>query len=319
MPDISCATWDTKEDKAMSDEWAKKGAGNPYAPSPEVAKAIEKIMPQVERAIEERCLECLQENVENARKGLIERLHREGREPTDLERFDLEVKPTEKEYRQMYKVGKELGMQPWEIINCPVIIGVKDPGTLERLEGMEARIIEEMSNFRSSKLSSRFRDVEVVDQIIFIDKEEPAEQKNRRIVGAVLGKSVLVNRPDLSRTVHIFRNPETAELPQGKEAHWIVIHEICHLNIFKEKPSEPSEFTKIFVDNLKEWERACNAQLDGPGPVSIRAGECIPVDGARELAFSDPEFIAEHVAAWDTELAEICPEMNEFFNKYLTK
>jgi len=78
MVDISCATWDTEEDKRLSDEWAEKHAGNGYMPSPEIAEEIERIAPELEstkedfeRAIEEtRRKEFAEEQWEREEKNL---------------------------------------------------------------------------------------------------------------------------------------------------------------------------------------------------------------------------------------------------------
>lgn len=308
---MGCNNFLTEED----DRLLAESEGKACQLDPEIQAQIERDMPAVERAIAERCVECLEENVENGKNELTEKLVQEERESTDLEKLDLELKPTEKEYQETYKIGKEIGMEGWEIGNYPMIIGIKDPETLERIPDMENRIKEEMINLHNSKLSPRFRDAEVADRIMLIDKDEPSEQEGKGIAGDVLKKGYF-ERPELSRVVHVFRDPDTGKLPEEQRAHWVVIHEICHLNMFKEREGEASEFEKVFTDHHDEWISVCNAQLDRPGPASPYAGEQLPKEGPREFGFLNPEFIAEHVAAWDTDLAEVCSEMKEFFDRY---
>ena len=282
---------------------------------------IEKELPEIREIIAQRCVECLEENTEKARNELAEKLAKEGREPTPLERLDSEVEPTEKEYQELFKMGKELGIPEWEIVNTPAVTGIKNLATLEKIEDVRGLIKDAMAGLHNSKLSPRFRDVDVVDKIVFIDKQEPGTKRGNIARANVLGERILLGNPQLSRTVHVFQNSK-GQLPKGRDAQRAISHELCHLNLFKTTAEgTPGEFGKVFLDHLNEWERACNAQLDGPGAVSRYARECIPSDGPRESAFSDPEFIAEHVAVWDselTELAEPCPEMNEFFDKYLS-
>jgi len=69
MPDISCATWDTKEDKAMAEEWDRTQAGNPVQIDPKMMKKIEQKMPEVERTIEEKIEKIIEARVKKCLKG----------------------------------------------------------------------------------------------------------------------------------------------------------------------------------------------------------------------------------------------------------
>ena len=110
--------WD---DKAVQDSMA--GKNTDLDP-----KMLAEVMPQVKAAIKQRCIDCLKENVENAKNELTGRRSQEGQDFTDIEKLDLNVEPTEKEYQEMYRVGGELGMtKDLEIIDMPAITGIKDP------------------------------------------------------------------------------------------------------------------------------------------------------------------------------------------------
>ncbi|XOB40721.1 MAG: hypothetical protein ACKKMR_01780 [Candidatus Nealsonbacteria bacterium] len=300
------------------DELLKQAREGKFSqPDPEMLKEV---MPKVRETIKQRVIELKEEGVEKARGELIQRIEQEGREPTDIEKLDLEVKPTEAEYQEMYKIGTGLGMKEFEIFNTPAVTGIKDIITLERIDNIEEKIKDAMTALYNSKLSIRFRDIEVVDKIIFISNQKPGTKKGTITKADVLNKETLKEKPELSRTIHVYQN-EKGKLPRGKQTQWRITHELCHLNIFKSKSlSKPSEFAKIFFDDhLTEWEKVCEKQLDGPGPVSQVARECLSGDIPKESAFSDPEFIAENIAAWDTGLVKVCPEMEDFLNKYISE
>ncbi|MBU3907269.1 MAG: hypothetical protein KKA64_03385 [Nanoarchaeota archaeon] len=283
--------------------------------SPEIQAQIERNMPAVERAKEERTVECLQENVKNGNNELKDRLAQSER--TDIEKLDLRAEPTDKECREAFRIGREIKMESWEIANSPVIMGIKDPETLGRIPNIRDTIKEEMGYLHQSKLSPWFRDSAVADRIVIIDKNQPGSERGKIEVGDVLKKGYFTEKPELSRVVHIFRDG-TGKLPEGQRMHWVVVHEMCHLNFYKGKSGE-RDFAGIFVgDHHDEWIAACNAQLDKSGVVSDYAKEYISGDGPREFGFINPEFIAENIAAWDTNLVEVCSEMQSFFDKYLT-
>lgn len=303
--------WD---DNAVQDSLAGKNTGIETIPK----EILEGVMPAVEVAQEQRTIECLQENVENSRKELIEGLVQN--EPTDIERLDLRIEPTDKECREAFRIGREIGMEGYEIGNYPLIMGIKDPETLERIPNMRETIKEEMGYLHHSKLSPWLRDAEVVDRIMLVDKNQPSPRTGWVDRGEVLKREYFTgkdSKPELSRVVHIFRDG-SGKLPEGQRLHWAVIHEMCHLNFYKGK-SDERDFAGIFADaHYDEWVAACNAQIDKLGIVSPYANEQLPKEGPRESGFLNPEFIAEHVAAWDTNLVEVCPEMQAFFDKYLS-
>ena len=303
--------WD---DKAVQDSMA--GKNTDFDP-----KILAETMPQVREAMEHRCIECLKENVENAKDRLRETLDMEMRNPASLEKLDLGATPTVEEYGEFFRIGMERGIPEYEIANMPVIMGIKDPETLERMDIKEITK-DLMESLHKSKLSVRFRDVEVADRIMFIDKAKG------RTLGDVLGWGPFVSRPDLPRTIHIYQDPGAGKLPEGKQAQRVVIHEFVHLNLHKTESGglgemhKPKEFGRIFMNEKwqtsKEWAEVCHKQLAVLGAVTKEATENFGEYGSREKAYSDPEFIAEHVAMWDTGLKPICSEMRDFFEKHLS-
>jgi len=282
-------------------------------------RILEEAMPAVKLAIEERCVECLKENIENSRQALEERMARAGRLFTPLEKLDLETVPTDKEYHDNFRIAEELGFRDYQIINNPVVIVVKDEASGERLEESEEFIKEALTALRDSKLALEFKDCEVADRIVFID-EQIVSRRGNAIKGSVGPSGILKTDISLDRVVHIFRN-ESGKMQRGKDVQRTVVHELCHLNLAKSKiDGEPSEFAKIFEENREEWIIASAKQIAGPGPVSPYALEAmysVPPGLPKEYGYFHPEFIAESVALWDTELIEICPELDKFFNDHL--
>jgi len=234
----ACGYEYTDETKEALDE-AEKGYDSKYTEQI-WGPVLEETMPEVEKAIEERCVECLQENVENAKNELIERLDQEGREFTDLERLDLEVEPTEKEYREMYEVGKELRMtRDLEIIDMPAITGIKDIETKveihdKELEAMGIRGIKDIPHIdtetmkslmretlgflKDSKIPYDWRDQRTVNMIVFVDKQEPGSQPGKIAVERVVKPEMLqkTDRKTLERSInlYIFQNKEGRLVPR---------------------------------------------------------------------------------------------------------
>ena len=311
---MGCNNFQTEQTDALV-EASIGGENSGFSP-----ETLERAMPQVREAKEARCVECLQENVENGRNKLTERLSREGREPTDIEKLDLEVIPTARECQEFYRAGREVGIPEWEIINMPVIMGINDTETLERIENIEERTKDLMGRLSTSKLSIRFRDIEVADRIMFIDKSETG------VLGNVLVQWKFKEKPELPRVIHIYQDPATGKLAEGRRAQWVAIHEFAHLNLHKtEADDKPGEFARMFLSKVgdklyptQEWQEVCYKQLAGPGAASPEALKNFWNYPSKEEGFTDPEFIAEHIAMWDTGLAETCPEMNKFFQKHLS-
>jgi len=311
MP-IACNLPYCDEDKEMLDR-AARGEANVIDPE------IETAIPEAEKVIAQRCVECLKENIENSKSELAEKLNQQGRGPTDLEKLDLELEPTEEEYHEQYNIGKELGMEGVEIIDYPVITGIKDPETnthIEYVENMEIVVIdhidieivkelmrETLSFLRTCKIPDEFENQAVVNMIVFVDKQELPQKKGDKkhiSLGKIPSPEVLQAEPRRSRNLYVFRD-RTGEFPHGERLAWVLAHEIFHINAPKIK--------KRFEDHSIEWINASIAQEIKKGVV----GE----DKDYTLS-SQEDFRAQHFAAWVTDSSKLCSEMKKFFDKYFS-
>jgi len=314
--------WD---DKAVQDSMAGKNTNlDP--------KMLAEVMPQVKAAIKQRCIDCLKENVENAKNELTGRRSQEGQDFTDIEKLDLNVEPTEKEYQEMYRVGGELGMtKDLEIIDMPAITGIKDPeeiitqaetmraiekgeiklGDADRLlnqveqrdqknridvETMRGLMKETLDFLRNSKIPYEFRNQSAVNMVVFVGQQEPGQTKGKIAVGKAVPSVILQAQPERSRNIYVFRD-KTGQFFRGGDLHWVLAHEIFHIS--------QAKTDSLFREDFLEWQKASISQMTKG------------VVGDKDYTLSDQaEFRAQHFAAWVTNSPKLCPEMKDFFDRH---
>jgi len=286
-------------------EWDGKmvneaGSGENYDPEEHISEEVER---EIEKEVE-RCLEDkVQDIKESMNEGFNDKIDRENYTLTDLEKLDLETWAGEKEHKEMWKCGKELGMSPIEIISTPEIVGSKG------VEDMEGKIRDTMEALRNLKGPPDFREEHRVNKIMFIDPEQTGIKVNPREIANAWRQEKLRENLELLRTIHIFR--KDGQFPQGKELQKTLAHEIYHYNY------------PLISDRLayhaEEWKRACHAQIEKVGPVSRYAGEYEERGYSKEDVDQDEEFQAEHFSFWATDSLGLCPEMKSFFDKYFSE
>jgi len=290
--------------------WAESGT------SDRLAEEYSKVANDLEAASEDRAVELLKGNIVAGLNSLPEDFFRSSGENNIL-KLDAEAIPTDQECRESYRLWQQVGAERYEASNFPVMMGISDPETLERMPDIKEIVKDEMGRLYHSKLSPWFRDSEVVDRIILVDKDAGDKK------GATLKQEQLTKDVTLSRVAHVFRDPTTGKMYEGDHLHWAIIHEIVHLNLDKGRDDKGErDFRGIFhVQHREEWINASYSQIGRMEPVSDYAQNAISksgMPGLDETEFTDPEFIAECVSAWDTNPEKICPEMLAFLDKYLS-
>ena len=305
--------WD---DKAVQDSMA--GKNTDFDP-----RILAEMMPQVREAIAQRCVELLRENVENAKNEIRGMLAQEKREPTEIEKVDSNIEPTEKEYQEMYRVGEELGIRRGEIIDMPAITGIKDPeeiitqtetmraidkgeiklGDVDHLlnqieqrasknhidlDTMRLLTRETLKFLRESKIPSEFRDQATVNMIVFVDKQEPGQTKGHIAVEkAVKPEELQKTDPKTlkrSRNLYIFQSGW--ELVPKTEKERKEFHwKIAHGICHINDAREGRFDSRIQEERQDEWIKACESQL--------KAGVIDKEPGKEEVPYSlsdlDPE------------------------------
>lgn len=291
--------WD---DNAVKDSMAGKNTGL----DPTILKET---MPAVREAIDQRCMELMQEKTDDARKNLQEKIAQSGREPTLLEKLDLEVEPTQREYKMKFGVAEELGLKKWQVVNDPTVFGTKG------VKNISEKMKEVMYILHNSKMNPEMWDVTNVDGIMFVDanvaEKNELFSKNEKTAGYVLGPATRIENKNLSRNVHIVLDEKGELLSKvdegiciqpGKSLEWTIAHEILHIN----SCFEGSLVDDVVINNLDQWENARVAQLR-EGAIS-------------EYSHKDEgEFMCEHFAAWVTDDPFLCPEMNKFFDDHFSR
>lgn len=344
---MGCNEFLTKEDDVLIEK-AMRGENSGFS-----EERLKEIMSEIEKEIEERCVECLQENVENAHNELIEKLNQENREPTNIERLDLGLEPTQEELQEMVKVGKELKMiRSLEIIDMPEITGIKDPEKvilpeeiaaeiqkskirlgeevdqlIEQIEQKEKenhldietiRLLtkETLSFLKDSKIPFEWRDQATVNMIVFVDKEEPGKQEGRIALEKVPFPDLLRLVPERSRNLYLFQNKEGRLLPETEKERKEFQWKIAH-GICHINDVQWGRVDKLFLN--PDGAAALQAQLKF-GPVSNYAIEAIEeCKNDFDKILEHPELRAELFAAWVTNSSQLCPEMKELFDKNLAE
>jgi hypothetical protein len=303
------------EDQALLDEAENATWGLP-------AGTIEAEMPAIEIASENRAVEFLRENIKAGLDSLPEDFFRASGKNNIL-KLDAEAIPTEPECRENYRLWQQVGAEGYEASNFPVIMGISDPATLERMPGTRDAVKEEMQLLYHSKLAPQYRDSSVADRILLVDRSAIHPEDGTSVGGATPTQAQLIADKSLPRVAHVFRDSDTGKMHTGQSRHRVVIHEIVHLDLNKGK-NEYGEvsFRDIFHEkNREEWIAACRAQTEGqdaPG-ATPKSGFGQSADKPDEVRFLESDFICDHVACWDADVGvEICPEMQSFFDKYLT-
>lgn len=295
---MGCNLFDTGKDSQMIEDSL---AGGNSDLDPEI---LEEIKPEVEKEVER----CLEEKAENAKELLNERLNekieRENYTPTNLEKLDLELWPTEKEHKAMYEAGKTLRMSDVEIVLTPVIVGTKD------VENMEEKIKDVMTALNNSKILPEFREEYRVNKIMFIDQERENIEIKPRERASVFKPEVFEEKLELPRTIHIFKGTN-GEFPKGKELQRFLAHEIFHIN-------EPIFETQIIAYHPEEWKKACDSQIT-KGPVSNYSIHDYKEANILDSIDTSREFMADHFSYWVIDSPVICSEMETFFDKYFAK
>lgn len=313
------------------DELLKQAREGKFSqPDPEMLKEV---MPKVRETIKQRVIELKEEGVEKARGELIQRIEQEGREPTDIEKLDLEVKPTEAEYQEMYKIGTGLGMKEFEIFNTPAVTGIKDTESMTHINTKVIRgaMKETLKILKTSRIPDEFKNQATVNMIVFVDKQEPPQTKGdkKHISVEKVVEPEELQKTDLktlerSRNLYIFQNKKGRLLPkteeERKDFHWKMAHGICHINDARE-----GRFDTRIIEHRSEWIKACEVQLKvgvvdkepDREEVPYSLSEFIPEKhNDPEVVQYGREFRAQHFAAWVTDSPKLCPEMREFFDRH---
>jgi len=182
--------WD---DNAVKDSMAGKNTGL----DPTILKET---MPAVREAIDQRCMELMQEKTDDARKNLQEKIAQSEREPDTIEKLDLEVEATKENFQEMFKVAKELGLKSWEIADTPAICGTKG------VQNISNEIRDVMAVLHNSKIDPELWNRNAIDKIMFIDAKTAREKGIDRAISGFAHYEQVIQDLGLPRTLHIVLN-----------------------------------------------------------------------------------------------------------------
>jgi len=289
MTIIACGDEYTDETKEALDEAAK---GYNSKITQEVwGEVFERDMPEVERAIEERCVECLENQAKNAQEAMRESL-KDAPSTTELEKQDLEIWPSREEREIMVKTGKELGMSTADKIYTPPIVGT--PG----VENMKEKIRDVMEALHTSEIPPWFRDVNAFSKIMFVDKQGEEGITGPKVADFNTKTGVL----------HIYRNQE-GKFPSIEEIRQKILpHETFHAN--------RDGFMERIEANKYEWMKVNENELQLPSEYIGKLEEAWRKDEI-STALRDEELAAEWYKRYITDQ---CSETTaEFFNKYFSE
>jgi len=271
--------WD---DKAVQDSLAGKNT----EPDP---KILEETMPEVEKAIEERCVECLEENAHESQEDIRESL--KDAPSTKLEKQDLEIWPNQEEREIVVKTGKELEMSTADIIFTPPIVGT--PG----VENMEEKIRDVMKVLHTSEIPPWFRDVSAFSKIMFVD-----QRAEKGITGPKVAEFNIK-----TKVLHVYRNQE-GKFPSVNELREILPHEVFHAN--------RDEFMKNISDHKDEWIIVNASELRLPSEYFGRLEEAWRREEIT-TEIRDEELAAEWYRRYIT--GQCSEKTASFFDKYFSE
>lgn len=284
--------------------------------TPEQRAAWGKAVPAAEAAKEASGIRCLIENINNAKDSLRERLAKEEREPTPTEKLDLEVVPATEKLQ--YEIGRKLRIDDIELANFPTVYGTKG------VENTTELIEKTMKTLYNAKMEQELWDVTACDGIMFIDHKTAEERKiSAGIGGFVQSVGELIGNPQLRRIIHIVldengkipRKGIPKDVPDDKVLLWGISHEIFHVNthyyhdeVTGEEVGGPGSIERLIgldnIDGQNEWDRTREIQK---------------AVGLTDYGKEGEEFDAQCFAAWETNYHRLCPELKNFFDKYLSK
>lgn len=326
-----CQSVFTDEDEQMLNEAlarAERGEGSPISPELHARLNSREFQTEVEAAMEQRCLERLDENSKERRDEFSKKLAAKGREASLLEKIDRDQWPTKLEGQATWRIGRALGMSPLQITNIPAIkvVSKTDPVPL---------IKETVRQLHSCKKMPRAMWEEyAVNKIVYIDRRAHPSIK-RTTVGYVEDTDRLKGNPSLLNVVHIISD-ETGQFPVPERLRWILSHEICHLHeVETDDPivgTGASGVFKAILEDPAQWQKAVVAQFKA-GPVTHYSTKRVyeTIENSLSLRSSDrvnvacqtSEFICEHFAAWVTESCpeekRLCQEMKDFFDEFVPR
>jgi hypothetical protein len=298
--------WDRQ---AIADSMAGKNTGlNPGV--------LAQAMLEIDLVMEKSLIEAGSRNVGKSVNELRELVERLGREPSRMERYDLSIIPVQQDFVDKFKAAKEIGLKISQVVNDPVVFGTK--GVVD----MPGKVREVLKLFHDSKIRPEFRDVTVMDGIMFVDAKIAAGIPNvdESTGGYALLSEALRENMELPRNIHIIMDQKGVpvfksrfiHIPEDKRLLWGLAHESLHLNFLNPEMTDstnknmgPAE--KIINANFSQWLVATAAQFE-KGPVTEYSMKDIEQRGE--------EFICEHYAGWVTDNAGLCLEMKIFFDEH---
>lgn len=312
------------EDQQLLDEAEGRECGLP-------AGVIEREMPAIQAGLEARIIELLQENVRNSQERLNEArtLSAEGSRAGEeewvrkLEELDHSRWPSDKEFHDTVRAGRELGIREWSCASLPPItgLGIKD---------MQPHIKETIAVLSQNEKLWQYRQLwsePFANKILFTDRDAlgregivvPEDTK-----AFTMGAQAIYQDKDLPQTIVVFSDKD-GKFPKGNELLYYLAHEIAHCNESFEKDDRQLEqgenmgWFKPIVRNELQWQAAVDAQVE-KGFVSISSfalSEKIHQEGGD--INSHPHFVHEHFAAWVMNSPKLCDEMRQFFDEYMPK
>jgi len=249
---------------------------------------LEKELPEIRERIAQRCVVCLEENLEDVKSNVNKQVT--AQEQTDLDKLDQEVWPTHQQLHEMVEIGEKLGVPETEVISTPLICatpGVHKPEELIR-DTMWALHTQE-------KIPPWYRDDMVFSKIMFVDRQEKGPT----------GVNKLADFNPSTGVLHIFKTEKDA-FPTKETIKWMILpHEIFHGN--KEK------FLETIRTNQGEWAVATALEAEVPSAYIKR------LEDAYDNGKITRELFQEELAAeWFRRYAvgECSKTTSEFFDKF---
>ena len=327
------------EDQQLLDEAEGRECGLP-------AGVIEREMPAIQAGLEARTVELLQENVRNSQERLNEARtlsaegSRAGKEEweTKLEELDHGRWPSDKESRDTYHAGRELGIREWSCASLPPITGLG-------LKDMQPHINETIKVLSQNEKLWEYRQLwtgAFANKIMFADREALRKEGIKvpdDVQAYTFRATSLVKDLNLPQTIFIFNEPTegndpTVKFPKGDTLLHYLAHEIAHCNEHFEEGEVKVEgksmgWFKPVVGNEIEWQAAVEAQVSNKGlPEIAHINHEAYVEKLREKQDSpdlvvepweNPHVVHEHFAAWVIDSPDLCDEMRQFFDEYMPK
>ena len=248
---------------------------------------LEKELPEIRERIAQRCVVCLEENLEDVKSNVNKQVT--AQEQTDLDKLDQEVWPTHQQLHEMVEIGEKLGVPETEVISTPLICatpGVHKPEELIR-DTMWALHTQE-------KIPPWYRDDMVFSKIMFVDARP----------SGIVGPRAADFNP-VTHALHIYRKAD-GDFPAKEEIKdKILPHEIFHGN--------KSEFIAKIMAHRDEWNLATSSELENPSGYVGRLQEAF-IHGEISADLRDEELAAEWFRRYA--VGECSKTTSEFFDKF---